>query len=126
MVFSGSVPGGGRGGVCPRRNGVRVAVGVVTVMIECGLSHSHELGEEEKKDGHENDAFDPVIFRNGSRQTRVLESLMGRCKQLCHISLIGPIVRFRAGLSEQARFARALPAKSPSSRIYIPASNVHV
>ena len=116
VVFPGSVAGGGRDGVDPRRDGVGVGVDIVTVVVEGSVSHRHELGEEEKKDGHENDAFDPIIFRNGPCQTRVLESFMGRCKQLCQISLICRLLGSEPGyLSQSFISPEFFPQGAPSS-----------
>lgn len=46
------------------------------------VAHGHELGEEENEDGHEADAFDPVILRDGARETVVGESIVCRGEEM--------------------------------------------
>lgn len=45
-------------------------------------AHSHEFDEEEEEDGHQGDAFDPVVIGDGASKTWVREGIVGRCEEV--------------------------------------------
>ena len=57
-------------------------VSIRRVVVENGEAHGHELGEEEDKDGHEGDAFDPGVVGDGAGQAFVPEGFVGRGEEV--------------------------------------------
>ena len=49
---------------------------------ECSEAHSHQLDEEEYKDGHEHYAFSPVVVCYRAREARVRESVAGGSEEV--------------------------------------------
>lgn len=67
VVFAWGVDGGAGGGAV---GGGAFGTGALIVGVRVakrGEAHGHELDEEQRENGHQNDTFSPIIFRDGSR-----------------------------------------------------------
>ena len=61
---------------------MRMSIVVFVGMTEGRVSHRHQFGEEEDKDGHQRDTLGPVVLRYGSREAWICKSFTCRCEQL--------------------------------------------
>ena len=66
-------------------------IGVVTLLFvvvgvaergECSGAHRHEFDKEEHKDGHERDAFGPVVVCYRAREAGIGEGIAGRSQKV--------------------------------------------
>lgn len=60
----------------------RVIVSMFMVMTEVGVSHCHELDEEEDKDGHQGYALSPVVLGDRSGKAFARQGIGGRSKEV--------------------------------------------
>ena len=49
---------------------------------KCSIAHSHQLNEEEHKDGHKGNAFGPVIFGYWACEACIRQGIAGRSKEM--------------------------------------------
>ena len=49
---------------------------------ECGVTHGHQLTEEEGKDGHQGNALNPIILRDRPGEAWVQEGVRCRSQQM--------------------------------------------
>ena len=49
---------------------------------ERGIAHSHQLNEEEDKDGHKGDAFGPVVVGYRTCEACIREGIAGRSEEM--------------------------------------------
>lgn len=66
-------------------------IGVVALLVlvvcmaergECSGAHRHEFDEKEHKDGHERNAFGPVVVCYRARKARICEGMAGRSQKV--------------------------------------------
>ena len=75
-----------RGVICAGvLEGVVALLFIVVCMAErgeCSGAHGHEFDEEEHKDGHERNAFGPVVVCYWARKARICEGIAGRSQEV--------------------------------------------
>ena len=105
MVFAGDVVDAGaaaaaalgvaRGGLLVEFGAVMVAGGevlercFVIVQVRGGkdvVAHDHQLDEEEDEDGHQGNAFDPVVLGDGASKAGVCQGIIGGGEELRMVS----------------------------------------
>jgi hypothetical protein len=47
---------------------------------ELGVAHGHELDKEQDENGHQNNAFDPIVLGDRASQARIGKGIIGRCQ----------------------------------------------
>ncbi len=59
----------------------------VVASAKISIAHHHQLEEEKNEDGHESNAFSPVIFRDRSGKAGIGEGVTCRCEKLDTFSM---------------------------------------
>lgn len=61
---------------------LRLQIIMVVAVSELGVAHGHEFDKEQHKDGHQHNAFNPIVIGDGASQAFISQSLIGRCEKL--------------------------------------------